>query len=133
MNRKRRQEKREMEELLPLKPDYSHQFSQGELREYDFRGWDIRRLPYGVQRAARGGVDPGFMIGGQVQCVNCNRTVWSVNPTLENLCEECDYYAREELWDKRAEYAKRNNMKPVNPFSDPDTSDILINPFKDEE
>lgn len=133
MNRKRRQQLREIEETLPLKPDYNHQFTQGELNEFDFRGWDIRRLPYGVQKAARGGTVAGHVIDGQVECVNCNRTVWSVNPDLENLCEECDYYARVELWDDRAAYAKRNNMKPVNPFADSDSSDILINPFKDED
>lgn len=123
-----------MEELLPLKPDYNHKFTQGELKTFDFRAWDIRLLPYGVDRAARGGSTPGFTVEGQVQCVNCNRMVWSVNPTLENICEECDYYAREELWEERAKYAKRNNMRPVNPFADdPENRTIIFNPFKDEE
>lgn len=133
MNRKRRQQRREMEELLPPEPDYSHQFTQAELKTYDFRGWDIRRLPYGIEKAARGGATSGNTVEGPVECVSCKRTVWSVNPVRENLCESCDYYKRNELWDMRAERAKARNMIPINPFAESEERTVLFNPFKDEE
>lgn len=121
-----------MEELLPLKPDYSHQFTQGELNSYDFRGWDIRRLPYGVLKASRSGVSSGFMVDGQVECVECKRKVWAVSPKLENICEACDYYIRNQIWDMRAARAKKNNMKAINPFAESEENSVLFNPFKDE-
>lgn len=122
-----------MEALKPLSPDYSHRFTQGELKDYDFRGWDIRRLPYGVEKAARSGNVAGHTVEGQVECVACKRPVWAVNPTLENVCESCDYYLRTQLWDMRAERAKARNMVPVNPFAESEERSVLFNPFKDEE
>lgn len=133
MNKKRRQQRREMEELQPLQPDYNHQFSQGELKDYDFRGWDIRRLPYNVNRAARCGSDSSHTVTGQLDCVGCNRPTWAVNMQLENVCETCDFYLRNQLWDMRAERAKARNMVPVNPFAESENREILFNPFKDEE
>jgi hypothetical protein len=133
MNRKRRQERREIEALKPLAPDYSRRFTQGELKEYDFQGWDIRRLPYGVEKAARSGTVAGNTVEGPVECVGCKRPVWSVSPKMENLCETCDYYMRNEIWEMRAARAKRNNMKPVNPFAESEERSVLFNPFKDEE
>lgn len=121
-----------MEELQPLPPDYNHQFSQGELKDYDFRGWDIRRLPYNVTRAARCGSDPSFIVIDSCECVGCKRKTWFVNP-LENLCETCDFYLRNQIWDLRKDRAAHNNMKPVNPFKDSEDREILFNPFKDEE
>jgi hypothetical protein len=122
-----------MEELLPLKPDYNHRFTQGELNSFDFRAWDIRRLPPGVEKAARGGVIASNEVAGPVECVSCKRTVWSVDPVRENICESCDYYQRTEIWDMRAARAKRNNMVAVNPFAESEEREILFNPFKDEE
>jgi hypothetical protein len=121
-----------MEELLPYKPDYNHQFTQGELNSYDFRAWDIRRLPHGVLKAARSGAVPGNEIEGLVECVGCKRNVWSVDVERENLCEFCDFYQRNEIWDMRAARAKRNNMKPINPWAESEAPSVLFNPFKDE-
>lgn len=122
-----------MEELQPLPPDYSHQFTQGELKTYDFRGWDIRRLPYGVKKAERGGVAPGFTVTGQVECVECKNMIWAVNPKLENVCEACDYYLRRQIHEMRLERVKRNSMKPLNPFAEAEGPRVLFNPFADKE
>jgi hypothetical protein len=73
------------------------------------------------------------MVDGQVECVACKRMVWAVNPTLENLCEACDYFLRNEIWDMRAKRAKRNNMVAVNPFAESEERTVLFNPFKNED
>lgn len=122
-----------MEELKPLEPDYSHQFTQTELKDYDFRGWDIRRLPFAVKKAERNGAAPGFTVTGQVECVECKNTVWAVDPKLENVCEACNYYLHRQIHEMRVERAKRNNMKPINPFRESEARSVLFNPFKSED
>lgn len=97
-------------------PKPKDSFTQAELRTYDFTGWDWRQLPYNVWKAARNG-GPSI-ITKKIECVQCGREMWACNPELENLCEEDDYLLRTKIWELRAERAKRNNMKPVNPFGE---------------
>jgi hypothetical protein len=56
-----------------------------------------------------------------------------VNPAMENVCESCDYFLRNELWDMRAKRAKARNMIPVNPFAESEERSVLFNPFADKD
>ena len=53
-----------------------------------------------------------------MECLECKRPMWTCNPHKDDLCEEDDYLLRVRNWDLRAARAKRNNMKPVNPFGE---------------
>jgi len=105
-------------EPLPPSPRPKDSFTQAELRTADFTGWDWRQLPFNVVKAARNG-GPSI-ITKKIECVQCGREMWACNPELENLCEEDDYLLRTKIWELRAERAKRNNMKPVNPWGEND-------------
>lgn len=94
---------------------------------------DWRYLPYGAVKAARNGAVGGFAVVGKNRCVQCWREMWTCDIERENLCEEDDYYLRSRNWDLKAERAKRQNMKVVNPFGEPDNRTTLINPFRDLE
>jgi hypothetical protein len=93
-------------------------FTQAELHTYDFTGWDWRELPLGVVKAARNG--GSFTVTKKIDCVNCWRQMWTSDPQKDDLCEECDYFLRDRIWKMRGDYAKRQNLKPVNPWHDND-------------
>lgn len=73
-------------------------------------------MPFSVVKAARNGAVTGWTIASRMECVACKRPMWTCDPTREDLCEEDDYLQRRRNWDLRAERAKRNNMKPIDPF-----------------
>jgi len=102
-------------------PEPKTEFTQADLATYDFTGWDWRQLPKGVVKAARNGAVPGFTIVAKMECVECKRPMWTCDPKREDICEEDEYFKRSALWDLRAARAKRNNMKPVNPFEEQDS------------
>lgn len=112
-------------------PDRPRYFTPKSLRDYDFTGWDWRQLPYGCVKAARNGAVQGNKIHSSLECVECKRPMWTCDPKRENLCEECDYFLRSRNWDMKAQRAKRNNLKPVNPFGETDTRSNRVNPFRD--
>lgn len=100
----------------PPKTDPNKEFTQAELSTYDFTGWDWGKLPYGVVKAARNGGHS--IVTARIECVECKRPMWSCHPKLEDLCEEDDYLLRVRNWDLVADRAKRNNLKPVNPWAE---------------
>jgi hypothetical protein len=53
-----------------------------------------------------------------MECVACKRPMWTCDPAREDLCEEDDYYQRSRNWDLKAERAKRNHLKPFDPFAE---------------
>jgi hypothetical protein len=99
-------------------PKPKTEFTQGELRTYDFTGWDWRQLPHDVVKAARSGSVLGFRIVAQMECVECKRPMWTCDLSREDMCEEDEYLKRSALWDMRAARAKSNNQKPLNPFGE---------------
>lgn len=96
------------------------EFTQTELVTHDFTGYDWRELPYSVVKAARSGAVATWTIVGHRECVSCLRKMWTCDPTREDICEEDEYEQSREVWDLRAERAKHNNMKPVDPFREGD-------------
>ena len=75
-------------------------------------------MPYSVVKAARSGAVATWTIVGRRDCVVCLRPIWTCDPAREDVCEYDEYQQNNEIWDLRAERAKRNNMKPVNPFAE---------------
>jgi hypothetical protein len=69
-------------------------------------------------KAARNGAVASHSVVARIECLECKRPMWTCDPARENLCEEDDYMLRVRNWDLRAARAKRNNLKPVNPFGD---------------
>lgn len=69
-------------------------------------------------KAARNGAVSNHTILGRVLCIECKRPIWTCDLEREDTCEEDEYLLRVRNWDLRAARAKRNNMKPVNPFGD---------------
>lgn len=96
------------------------EFTQTELLTYDFTGYDWRQMPYSIVKAARSGAVATWNIVCRMECVACLRPMWTCDPVREDICEEDEYLQRSELWDLRAERAKKNNMKPVDPFREGD-------------
>ena len=92
------------------------QFTQADLRTYDFTGWEWSSLPNGVVKAARNGGDPH--VTAKIECVECKRPMWACNPKLEDLCEEDDYLLRVRNWDLRIALAKKQRVTPRNPFGE---------------
>jgi hypothetical protein len=71
-----------------------------------------------VVKSARNGAVQGHTVIAKMECLECKRPMWTCDPKREDLCEEDDYLLRTRNWELKAERAKRNNMKPVNPFAE---------------
>jgi hypothetical protein len=116
--------KKDPEPLQPIQTDPTPppktEFTQAELRTYDFTGWDWNLLPHGVVKSARNGGVPGHTVIARIECLECKRPIWTCDPKREDLCEEDDYLLRSRNWDLRSGRAKRNNLKPLNPFAQSD-------------
>jgi len=104
-------------EPVPAQPETPPEVWTDEtLRTHDFTGWEWNNLPFQVVKSARNG--GSNVITARIECVNCKRAIWTCNPKLEDLCEECDYFLRSRNWELIGARNKKNARRTYNPFSD---------------
>lgn len=96
---------------LPIQPEVFD-------KNADFIGWDWNKLPHWTRKAARQGSVRSNIITAKIECIECKLETWTVDPKLEDMCEECEWFSREALRKNTRIRANRRVNGSVNPFSD---------------
>jgi hypothetical protein len=90
--------------------------------------WDT--LPLRAKKCARHPSVPDDAPVQQVRCSGCNEVMWSRNPKLEDICEECEARSIQGKHDQRIQRERARGGMIVNPFAAASgNSGKMINPF----